>query len=94
MLAWCFGDDLDTGLAKALVGGYASIRPLEATERAAFRAEACFAALRFTVTRITDYAMRTTTAGPRVVKDWRRFRMRFERMQSATNEELEAVLAG
>jgi hypothetical protein len=40
-------------------------------------AEGCAAALRFTLTRITDYAMRVTD-GPRVIKDWRRFKKRFD----------------
>jgi hypothetical protein len=44
-------------------------------------AEASFAALRFTITRITDYAMRTDAAGPRVVKDWRRFMRRFDELR-------------
>ena len=36
----------------------------------------------FTVTRITDYAMRVDAHGPRVVKDWRRFLKRFERLEA------------
>lgn len=77
LLAWCFGDDLDDGLAEAMVRGYASVRPLEPVEREALHAEAMFGALRFTITRITDYAMREGAVGDRVVKDWRRFAMRY-----------------
>jgi homoserine kinase type II len=77
VLAWCFGDDLDDGLATSMIEGYDGVRPLSAMERDSLWAEACAAALRFTVTRITDYAMRKTS-GPRVVKDWRRFRRRFD----------------
>jgi hypothetical protein len=49
-------------------------------------AEGCFATLRFTVTRITDYAMRAGEAGPRVVKDWRRFWTRFEMLEGMGND--------
>jgi homoserine kinase type II len=80
VLAWCVGDDLDMRLARAMCAGYESLRPLSARERRGLRAEGCFGALRFTITRITDYAMRTSVDGPRVVKDWRRFFMRYERI--------------
>jgi homoserine kinase type II len=81
VLAWCVGDDFDPRLATAMREGYESVRPLSAAERRGLCAEACFGALRFTVTRITDYALRTDAAGPRVVKDWRRFARRFERLR-------------
>jgi homoserine kinase type II len=81
LLAWCVGDEIDFALSRAMLDGYESVRPLGVDERAALWAEACFAALRFTVTRITDYAMRESHSGPRVVKDWRRFLMRFERLR-------------
>jgi homoserine kinase type II len=82
VLAWCVGDDFDARLATAMREGYESVRPLSEAERRGLCAEACFGALRFTVTRITDYALRTGAAGPRVVKDWRRFAMRFERLRA------------
>jgi homoserine kinase type II len=82
VLSWCFGDDLHPRLASALRAGYDSVRPLTEAERSALCAEGCFAALRFTITRITDYAMRTGAAGPRSVKDWRRFLTRFERLKA------------
>jgi len=93
VLSWCFGDDLDPGLASAMRAGYESVRPLTDGERAGLHAEACFGALRFTVTRITDYAMRTGAAGPRVVKDWQRFMKRFEKLQALGPEGLQAVLS-
>ena len=92
VLAWCFGDDLDPALASAMRAGYESVRPLTDGERAGLHSEACFGALRFTVTRITDYAMRTGAAGPRVVKDWRRFMKRFEKLQALGPDGLQAVL--
>jgi homoserine kinase type II len=75
VLAWCFGDALDLGLARALVVGYASVRPLSVAERDGLLAEGVIAALRFTITRITDYSLRAGV-GPRVLKDWRRFAAR------------------
>jgi homoserine kinase type II len=81
VLSWCFGDDLDGTLATAMRRGYERVRPLEAPEIRSLCAEGSFAALRFTITRITDYAMRTGASGPRVVKDWRRFMKRFEKLR-------------
>lgn len=77
VLAWSMGDELDVDLASAIVSGYERGRPLEEIERRAFRAELAIAALRFTTTRITDYAMRSG-GGARVIKDWRRFYRRFQ----------------
>ncbi|HEY1691794.1 MAG TPA: homoserine kinase [Polyangiaceae bacterium] len=82
VLSWCFGDDLDGRLASAMRAGYERVRPLEAPEVRGLAAEGAFAALRFTITRITDYAMRTGAAGPRVVKDWSRFLKRFEKLRA------------
>jgi len=62
--------------------GYERVRPLTDAEKQALHAEGCFAALRFAVTRSTDYAMRSDAHGPRVVKDWRRFLRRFEALQA------------
>jgi homoserine kinase type II len=80
LLSWCVADDVDPALARALCEGYQTVRPLTAAEHDGLWAEARFAAMRFLITRITDYAMRAGTAGPRVVKDWRRFDMRHRRL--------------
>jgi homoserine kinase type II len=82
VLSWCYGADLQPALASAMRGGYEAVRPLAASERDALLIEGSFAALRFTITRITDYGMRAQTAGPRVVKDWRRFQARFDRLRA------------
>jgi homoserine kinase type II len=82
MLSWCFGDGFEARLATALRAGYESVRPLAPAEKEALCVEGSFGALRFTITRITDYAMRTSAAGPRSIKDWRRFMKRFEELQS------------
>jgi homoserine kinase type II len=92
VLAWCVGDDLEPALAGAMRQGYESVRPLTAAEKSGLHAEACFGALRFTVTRITDYAMRAEGTGPRVVKDWGRFMKRFEKLESMGPSGLAAVL--
>lgn len=92
VLSWCFGDDLDARLAAAMTEGYERVRPLSDAERRGLWAEASFAALRFTTTRITDYAMRTGAQGPRVVKDWRRFMKRFDGLQTLGADGLRARL--
>jgi len=66
ILSWSFGDDLDLPIARAIVDGYRAVRPLEERELAGLHAELVFGALRFTVTRITDDAIR-------VGKRWQRF---------------------
>ncbi len=80
-LAWCYGDDFSGPLAAALVAGYQSIRPLPAEDLEALHAEAQLAALRFTVTRITDYAMRAHL-GANIFRDYRRFLARFEALRA------------
>lgn len=80
-LAWCYGDSFDVELVRALLAGYQSVRPLESNEREAFLAEAKFAALRFTITRITDFAMRCEE-GANLPKDWRRFWKRHAELEA------------
>jgi homoserine kinase type II len=92
VLSWCFGDGLQQGLARAMCAGYLEVRSLGEAERAGLWAEGCFAAMRFTVTRITDYAMRTGASGPRVVKDWRRFQRRFDDLRTLGRDGLRATL--
>ena len=71
MLAWCYGDTLERGLARALARGYTRERPLTVTDRERLFDDAMFAALRFSVTRITDYELRP--AGTGIYKNYRRF---------------------
>jgi homoserine kinase type II len=92
VLSWCFGSDLDQGLARAMRAGYERVRPLTEAEKRGLYAEGAFAALRFTITRITDYAMRTGASGPRVVKDWRRFLKRFEKLKALGPDGVRALL--
>lgn len=75
ILSWCFGDRFDLSLARAVVGGYSAERPLTLAEREAIFDEAIFASLRFTITRITDDAIR-------VGKKWQRFVARREQLEA------------
>jgi homoserine kinase type II len=81
VLSWCFATDFEPEIARAMMRGYEGVRPLEEKERTALEVEGRFAALRFTITRITDYALRAQVEGPRVVKDWRRFLARYEGLE-------------
>ena len=92
VLSWCVGDDLEPHLARAMREGYEGARPLSDVERRGLLAEGSFAALRFTITRITDYALRQGAAGPRVVKDWQRFLFRFERLHALGEDGLRNAL--
>jgi homoserine kinase type II len=91
MLAWCVGEAFDWRLARSLVRGYETVRPLEPNERRGLLAEGCMAAIRFSVTRITDYAMRDGV-GPRVIKDYRRFLMRLRALEELGPRGLEDAL--
>src|SRR5262249_3448387 len=90
VLAWCVGDRLDPALASALVGGYQFVRPLLPDELARLHGEGCFAALRFAVTRITDFELRPRGAG--VYKDYRRFVARLTELEALGPSGLSAVL--
>lgn len=91
MLAWCVGDDLDPALARALFDGYRSVRPIDAELARSLFPEARLAALRFTTTRITDYAMRAHL-GANVPRDWKRFWSRHERLVALGEDGLSAML--
>ena len=87
VLAWCYGSDLEAPLVRAMLAGYKGVRPLSEGELAQLAVEAKLAALRFTITRITDYAMRNGL-GSRVMKDWRRFWARYLRICELGNATL------
>jgi homoserine kinase type II len=71
ILSWSFRDAFDLAVARAVTDGYREVRELSEVEREGLYTEAVFAALRFTVTRITDEAIR-------VGKRWQRFVARRE----------------
>jgi homoserine kinase type II len=85
VLSWCVGDDLDGGLARAMVEGYQQVRALSQPEQDALMGEGSFAALRFAITRITDFSMRARSADGRPkppARDWQRFMKRFDKLQA------------
>lgn len=90
-LAWCFGDRLEVPLLEALGSGYASVRPLEPDEVEALPAVLRFGALRFAITRITDFELRR---GAGVYKDYRRFMARLAALDAAGDASLRAWLRG
>ena len=81
LLAWTYGGAFSPPLARAMVAGYQSVRPLPPADRVALFAEAQLAALRFTVTRITDYAMRAHL-GANSGRDFRRFWARYSALET------------
>ena len=76
VLAFGFGlDDFRPEITRAFIDGYVDTRPLEPIEAACFGDELCFAACRFTVTRITDVYLRREAGAP-PGKDFRRYLQR------------------
>jgi homoserine kinase type II len=94
VLAWSFRDDFDEAVARGIVGGYDAIRPISDEERMGLLAEAFIVALRFSITRITDEAMRAFEAGRplRTDKDYRRFLKRIQRLEDLGHEGLMRLL--
>ena len=88
LLAWCHGDVFDWTLAQELVSGYGAVRPLQEAEWAALRTLVIGAALRFTVTRITDFHLRPS--GVSTKKDYRRFLERLAAFEAVSDEQLRA----
>lgn len=85
---------LVSGTARALVAGYQSLRALSADEWLGLYAELRFAAVRFTVTRLTDvHRYGTPTPRPTVAgKDFREFLWRLHRLIATPAEQLSAHL--
>ncbi|MEZ4296696.1 MAG: homoserine kinase [Polyangiaceae bacterium] len=71
LLAWCYGDALQQGPARALFRGYQRVRPLSGADLERLHEDAVHAALRFSVTRLTDYHVAHGEAG--AYRDYRRF---------------------
>jgi homoserine kinase type II len=79
--AWCYRDSFELELARAMVEGYESSRPLVPAERQAIRVEGPLACLRFAVSRITDFELRTPEHGV-PGRDFRRFLARLEAIET------------
>lgn len=86
ILSWCFRSSFDFDTARAVLAGYSTVRQLTGAEIDGLYVEAVFAALRFTVTRITDDAIR-------VGKQWQRFAMRREVLEQLGPAGLREALA-
>lgn len=85
ILSWSFGATLDLSIARALVEGYRTVRELERADREVLFDEMLLAALRFTITRITDDAIR-------VGKRWQRFVERRQAVESLGKQGLAEAL--
>lgn len=88
--AWCWDEDVEIELARALVSGYRAGRGLEDASRQALYPELRAAAMRFTVTRITDVYLR---GADNPEKDFRRYLRRLERWRELGPEVVEGDLA-
>ena len=75
ILSWSYRDAFELSVARGISQGYREVRELEDVEREAFLDEALFACDRFTLTRITDDALR-------VGKRWQRFVARREALMA------------
>ncbi|HEU5056463.1 MAG TPA: homoserine kinase, partial [Kofleriaceae bacterium] len=88
--AWCWDDDVVPELVTALLAGYRAVRPLEPSERALLWVELRAAAVRFTVTRITDvYLPGADLPG----KDFRRYLARLHRWRQIGEAGVHAFLS-
>lgn len=79
--AWCYTDRYEPARAAALVEGYRARRRLEPETVDALHAWACYAALRFTASRIHGFQLAEVGADRLAWKDWRRYRDRLARLR-------------
>jgi homoserine kinase type II len=91
--AWCYADAFRPELVRALLSGYAGVRPLTREEAGALLDQGALAALRFATTRITDYAMRAAPGQP-PVRDYRRFLARLEALEAGILKPALAAIIG
>jgi homoserine kinase type II len=81
--AWGFGDHFVPERVAAAIAGYQRVRSLEPAERSGLHTEACAAAMRFTVTRLTDVALNErTTPFVKARKDYRRYQRRLAELRA------------
>jgi homoserine kinase type II len=94
ILAWSFRDTLERDIAASIAEGYESIRKLTVPERLGLLAEGAVAAIRFTVTRLTDDALRALETGRprRPDKDYRRFLRRLAWLETEGESGLDRAL--
>jgi homoserine kinase type II len=85
VLSWAFADDLLPDVARGVADGYRRVRELSDAEREGVFDESVLATLRFTITRITDEAVR-------VGKRWQRFVARRDALERLGRAGLRRVL--
>lgn len=83
--AWCYADAFRPELVRALLAGYASVRPLSQHEARGLVDQGALAALRFATTRITDYSLRAAPGQP-PVRDYKRFLARLDALEAGILE--------
>lgn len=86
---WCWTGGPRFDLARALLRGYESVRPLSGADRAALPVETRAAAARFTLTRITDVYLANVDQPE---KDFRAFLARCEAWRGPALGELAALV--
>lgn len=92
LLAWCCGDALDWQLARALVDGYQSERPIHRDEWEGLHWALRAACLRFASTRLVDVYLKDTY--PPGYKNYARFLQRLDAIEAHTPSSLAALLDG
>lgn len=90
LLAWCFGDGLDSVLARSMVEGYQTVRKLSPLEQENMVREGSIACIRFASTRLTDFSLRVAP-GEKPLRDYGRF---FERLDALGSGALTESLSG
>ncbi len=81
--AWCYrNNDFDKQLVAGLIEGYERTRPLTVGDRQAIHTETRLAAMRFTVTRITDVYLAETGAEGKDFRDYLARLVRLREMDS------------
>jgi homoserine kinase type II len=86
---WCWDGDLRRDAAAALLTGYQQVRPLTEADREAFLIEVPAAAVRFTITRITDVYLAKVDNPD---KDFRAFLARCDTWRGPALGELSSLL--
>jgi homoserine kinase type II len=90
LLAWCCGDSFDFTLARALVAGYRELRELSPLEWTGLWWTMRLGCLRFATTRIIDVFLKG--GYPAGYKDFRRFLMRLDIVESLSPDGLAQAL--
>jgi homoserine kinase type II len=89
LTSWCYRDDFVAELVRAMVAGYRQVRPLDASDLDLLHLEARVAAVRFTVTRITDIHL----AGvDNPAKDFRRYAARLASLRALGSDGFAALV--